>query len=188
MKTNMEEKSDNSKNTFISLENQLIRSALHTHTQLSHQSDKINDLEAFIQSVANILYEKGILSAETLQSHFQHYKEKAMDENDVLTAGVQLRVDSEERFQKADINCSERIHICKGVCCSLRFPLSKNEVESGHVKWDLGNPYFILQSQGCCTHQNHENGGCTVYENRPSICSWYTCKEDTRIWKDFDKI
>ncbi|HUP60702.1 MAG TPA: hypothetical protein VNA69_09825 [Thermoanaerobaculia bacterium] len=76
----------------------------------------------------------------------------------------------------------------QGSCCRLTFALTRDEVEGGHVKWDLGMPYHIRQNaSSSCTHQTAA-GGCGVYANRPVICRRYSCAGDTRIWKDFDAM
>jgi len=35
---------------------------------------------------------------------------------------------------------------------------------------------------------NDTNKCCSVYNNRPSVCKEYSCADDKRIWKDFDKM
>ena len=79
------------------------------------------------------------------------------------------------------------MHICRAVCCKLKFPLSCDEVDSGKVKWDVGHPYVIRhESTGYCTHNDTATGGCRVYEDRPAVCRRYSCAHDTRIWSDFE--
>ena len=39
----------------------------------------------------------------------------------------------------AEIDCENRIHLCKAACCRLPFALSKQDVQEGVVKWDLGS-------------------------------------------------
>jgi Fe-S-cluster containining protein len=79
--------------------------------------------------------------------------------------------------------------VCKAVCCKLKFALSSEEVDAGIAKWDIGHPYIIRQdSSGYCCHNDAATGGCTIYENRPMLCRRYSCRYDTRIWKDFDNM
>lgn len=88
-----------------------------------------------------------------------------------------------------EVDCSARMHICQAVCCSLPFPLSAAEVEAGDVKWDLGHPYVIRQTdEGYCVHNDRSSGGCDVYDKRPGVCRGYSCAEDDRIWADFDNM
>jgi Fe-S-cluster containining protein len=79
--------------------------------------------------------------------------------------------------------------ICNAVCCKLHFALSQGEVESGKVKWDLGQPYYIRhETNGFCSHNDRQTGGCSIYADRPGVCRKYSCANDERIWKDFDNM
>jgi Fe-S-cluster containining protein len=81
------------------------------------------------------------------------------------------------------------MHICHAVCCKLNFALTAEEVDAGKVKWDLGFPYIVRHdADGLCTHNDRATGGCGVYADRPGICRRYSCANDRRIWKDFEKM
>ena len=84
--------------------------------------------------------------------------------------------------------CEELIPICKGRCCQLRFALSTQDLDEGVVRWDYGRPYMIRQraSDRYCVHSDPATKFCTVREVRPGICRTYHCKDDTRIWKDYE--
>lgn len=50
-----------------------------------------------------------------------------------------------------------------------------------------GRPYLIAQGKdGYCTHFEHGSCSCTVRENRPVPCRGYDCRNDKRIWLDFE--
>ena len=81
------------------------------------------------------------------------------------------------------------MHVCKAVCCKLKFALTSDEIEVGLVKWDIGHPYIIRQSStGYCCHNDPETRGCGIYDDRPSLCRRFSCKGDDRIWTDFDNM
>ena len=87
---------------------------------------------------------------------------------------------------EARIDCENRTHLCKAACCRLRFALSKQDIEEGRIKWDLGRPYMIAHdAEGYCTHLDRETSRCTVRESRPLPCRGYDCRQDKRIWLDF---
>jgi Fe-S-cluster containining protein len=91
--------------------------------------------------------------------------------------------------EAVEVDCAARMHVCQAVCCSLPFPLSAEEVEAGDVKWDLGHPYVIRQTdEGYCVHNDPSSRGCDVYDKRPGVCRGYSCAEDDRIWLDFDNM
>lgn len=86
------------------------------------------------------------------------------------------------------IDCQSRIHLCKARCCKLTFPLSFQDLDERIVQWNYSNPYQIRQKpDGYCVQNKSSSGHCCVYENRPAICRTYDCRNDKRIWLDFDK-
>jgi Fe-S-cluster containining protein len=86
------------------------------------------------------------------------------------------------------IDCASRLHLCRGACCALVFPLSAQDIEEGVMRWEYGQPYMIRHgADDRCVHQDRETLGCTVYEHRPAICRTYDCRQDRRIWEDFDR-
>jgi hypothetical protein len=69
----------------------------------------------------------------------------------------------------------------------LPFALSKQDVQEGIVKWDLGQPYINARDeQGYCAHLEEGACHCTVYAHRPIPCRGYDCRKDERIWLDFE--
>jgi Putative zinc- or iron-chelating domain len=88
----------------------------------------------------------------------------------------------------AEIDCENRIHLCKAACCRLPLALSKEDVQEGIVRWDLAQPYIIAQDKdGYCVHMDHQTCRCSVYTHRPIPCRGYDCRKDKRIWLDFEK-
>ena len=55
------------------------------------------------------------------------------------------------------------------------------------MKWDLAHPYLIARgADGYCRHFERERCRCTIYQHRPVPCRGYDCRNDTRIWADFE--
>jgi hypothetical protein len=87
-----------------------------------------------------------------------------------------------------EIDCKSLLHLCKGQCCKLFFPLSFQDLDERVVEWDYAMPYQIRKrDDGYCTHVHAQELTCTVYEKRPGPCRQYDCRNDKRIWLDFDK-
>lgn len=85
------------------------------------------------------------------------------------------------------IDCDTRIPLCHGRCCKLTFPLSFQDLDEGVVKWEYRQPYAIKHREdGYCVH-NSEHRTCGVYQHRPAVCRTYDCRNDKRIWIDFEK-
>jgi Fe-S-cluster containining protein len=101
---------------------------------------------------------------------------------------MELRVDKYAITDLPDIPCDELIPLCRGRCCTLHFSLSKQDLNERVVKWNYQFPYVIRQREdGYCVHNDPATRGCTVYEHRPATCRSYECRNDKRIWVDFEK-
>ncbi len=85
--------------------------------------------------------------------------------------------------------CEELIHLCKARCCTLRFALSTQDLDEGIIRWDYGRPYMIRQraSDEYCVHNDPETHHCTVHAARPRVCRTYHCRDDKRIWLDYEQ-
>jgi hypothetical protein len=85
--------------------------------------------------------------------------------------------------------CAELIPICEARCCKLSFSLSSADLDEGVIRWDYGQPYLIRQraSDGRCVHNDPESHFCTVHQYRPRVCRVYDCRQDPRIWVDYEK-
>lgn len=86
-------------------------------------------------------------------------------------------------------DCLALLPICQGRCCQFHFALSSEDLDEGVIRWDYGKPYIIRQrmEDNYCVHHDPEARCCTVYEARPRPCRVYDCRNDARIWDDFDK-
>lgn len=173
------------------LERQIERGGLFTHTALSHSADRLNDAEAFLYGAIDLLIERGLFTTDELEEKAQVIQREMQEKGQSVGPGVALRIDKPDQnsAEFVPVNCDERMPICHAVCCTLGFALSVEEVESGTVKWDLGQPYYIRhEADGYCTHNNRETHGCGIYNQRPSVCRNYSCAHDDRIWLDFDNM
>lgn len=84
------------------------------------------------------------------------------------------------------IDCAARLHLCKARCCSFTFSLSFQDLDEGVVRWEYGRPYRIRKRpDGMCVH-NDGGCACSVYAQRPYVCRTYDCRQDPRVWVDFE--
>ena len=89
--------------------------------------------------------------------------------------------------QHPPIDCGARLALCHAACCRLRVPLTRQDLDEGIVQWDREQPYLNRrQSDGYCVHCDTTRR-CAVYEQRPGLCRTYDCRDDGRIWVDFDR-
>jgi Fe-S-cluster containining protein len=105
--------------------------------------------------------------------------------------GVILQDSGKDKYafeRTAEIDCADRVHLCKASCCRLPFALSRQDIEERVVRWDFGVPYMIEQgADGYCTHHDRCTRRCTIYQERPVPCRGYDCRNDKRIWLDFER-
>ena len=181
---------DKAKTPLRELERDLKHSAYFTHRALEKQSKRINEVESFLYGLIDVLILNDSIDPDSFKQEVQKVRNELLEKQEQFHPNIALRVDSENpAVENNTVNCAERIHICKAVCCKLHFALSANEIELAKVKWELGKPYFNKKnSAGYCTHLHSKKLCCTVYEERPRICKQYSCKNDKRIWKNFKKM
>lgn len=193
-----------SRSQLAELDRQLERGSLFTQATLQRGFRRIDEAETLLVSLVRALAAKGLVSEDEIGVHLADAEPAEPDlepdtapDDDPRAAqpsinwpSVALRVDPGEPGRAgAVVDCDARMPVCHAVCCRLKFPLTVDEVDAGHVKWDIGHPYIIRhESSGACTHNDAATGRCGVYEDRPTVCRDYSCAGDTRIWKDFDAM
>jgi Fe-S-cluster containining protein len=197
--------------THITQENTLSAAAVETaasdrHTQASLREDleaglrflhlmsmqtklDLADLVSTLFALLEELVESGQLNVERFDErrlHLQEREETRLKER----PHVQL-TDPVDKYALDDlppIDCESLIPLCKARCCTLSFPLSLQDLDERIVQWDYAKPYMIRQkTDGYCMHNDCSNKHCTVYEHRPATCRAYNCRNDKRIWFDFEQ-
>ena len=110
----------------------------------------------------------------------------------VLVREPQLQLsayDDKYTLENSEVDCGARMHLCHGRCCSFNVKLSEQDLTEGKVAWRIHQPYLIAQTpQGYCVYQAQDTGFCGNYHYRPGACRTYDCKEDRRIWLDFENM
>jgi Fe-S-cluster containining protein len=158
---------------------------------------RLSLVEAMLGELIDALMAKGLVVSDELPGATAAAAEADVRAAEHLTEAepslgwpkVAVRVDPSEPEADEPVDCGARMHICEAVCCKLKFALTSDEIEVGVVKWDIGHPYIIRQnSTGYCCHNDSASNGCTIYADRPSLCRRYSCKNDARIWTDFDNM
>jgi hypothetical protein len=182
------------------LDRQIRRASFFSQASLERHGRETRKIEAYVAAMLDLLFEHGVLKPEELgdkvrakqaEEAEQAAAERAKNDSMKDWPSIVIREDKPDAPEAPEepVDCDARMHICHAVCCQLRFPLSSDEIEKGKVKWDLGHPYVIRHSEeGFCVHNDRASGRCGVYDDRPRVCSRYTCRNDDRIWKDFDNM
>jgi len=162
----------------------------YTHTRLSQNTRNVLETSSFLYGLIELLNEKGLIGITELDERKKVVAERLTSQLKDKGLGVMLSEGDEDKYafaKEAKIDCENRLHICHAACCRLRFALSKQDVYEGIIRWELGQPYLIAQgNDGYCTHLERGTCRCTVREHRPVACRGYDCRNDKRIWRDFE--
>jgi len=165
---------------------------LYAHSRLNANQRKTIEAAAFLYALVELLSERGIITIDELDARkaivAQRLTEQLRREGD----GAMFQDPEYDKYSfehAAEFDCAGRVHLCHATCCRLPFALSHQDVREGIVRWNLGQPYVIDQGgDGCCAHMDRETRGCTIYAHRPVPCRGFDCRQDTRIWLDFEKM
>jgi Fe-S-cluster containining protein len=172
------------------LRRQIANGLFYTHVRLSQGTNKTLEASAFLYSLIELLTEKGLITIQELDERKKTVGERLAAQLKEKGLGVMLQDPEEDKYGfqgEVKIDCASRLHLCHAACCGLRFALSKQDIHEGVVHWDLGHPYLIAQDgDGYCIHLERSTCRCTVRDHRPVPCRAYDCRNDKRIWNDFE--
>jgi Fe-S-cluster containining protein len=85
------------------------------------------------------------------------------------------------------IDCASRLHLCGARCCSFEVALSPQDIAEKVVPFEVDRPYLLPRDPETkkCACMDRQ-GACTIYEQRPATCRTYDCREDARVWIDYE--
>ncbi len=96
-------------------------------------------------------------------------------------------VDDKYTVESPEIDCASRIALCGARCCSFDVMLSKQDLDERKLPFVIDQPYMLPRdpaSKRCACMD--DAGACTAYEYRPATCRTYDCREDRRVWLDYE--
>ena len=168
----------------------LERALRFLNNALNQMRDEVLQLGAQVVTLTRKLEERGAVAESDVLAALPD----AVEEVRVADEGYPpLRVElsdflgDKRDLESPPVPCAELIPICQARCCTFIFRLSTQDLEEGVVRWDYGRPYWNRRrDDGYCVH-NQAPGGCQVYDDRPSTCRTYDCRDDKRVWTDFEK-
>lgn len=140
----------------------------------------LRSASARFSRVVEILVSRGVLRAGDL---------RLLDRLGDAASGQVVRlalVRDKHKIASEPIDCAQFLPLCQARCCALKVTLSPVEVHDHKLRWDLDAPYELERGDdGQCVHLT-DTGGCDSYDERPAACREYDCREDRRVWLDFD--
>lgn len=160
------------------------------HSLMSQTARQALSGSATALALAQLLTELGVIDEHAFAERRSAIVAELRQEAEQDGLGLYLNHSVEDKYALTDlpqIDCSDRVRLCKAACCTYRFPLARQDVEEGVLQWELGRPYWNRQdSTGYCVHNDPAGRGCRVYDQRPAPCRVFDCRQDERIWTDFD--
>jgi Fe-S-cluster containining protein len=156
------------------------------HLMLAHTRDQLSSLTVAHEALVATLVDSGALDKEAFVENRKlpivRERERRSAQPDVILTDV---VDKYVLEDAVEIDCLDRLPLCKARCCKLDFELAEQDLDEGVIRWDYGRPYVIAKNEaGYCGH--NVEGKCSVYGARPASCRHYDCRGDRRIWLDFE--
>ncbi len=170
---------------------EVLEGFLYSYRQLDTNAVKIYEASAHLYSLIELLVAKGIIGVEELDRRKKAVEKRLQDSFKEAGIGVRVQRTEADKYslqEETKIDCEKRKHICRAACCALTYALSMQDINEG-IRWSLGNPFMnARRSDGYCVHLQQDTLQCSIYEHRPTVCRQYDCRNDRRIWLDFDKM
>ena len=170
------------------LQRDLERGLRFAHIMMSVNQFEGREGAVYAHALAELLVNKGVVGQEELQTMMDQVRQQFEE----LPAPKVMLSKCEDKYscqQAVDIDCANRVHLCKARCCTFTFYLSEQDLDEGIVKWDYGRPYWIQRHEGGhCVHCEPGTYHCQIHAYRPYVCRAYDCRNDKRIWLDFDQM
>ena len=104
--------------------------------------------------------------------------------------GIKVRLSSvhdKYSVESPDIDCASRIPLCGARCCSFDVMLSAQDLTERKLPFVIEQPYLLPRdpvTKRCACMD--DTGACAAYEYRPATCRTYDCRDDPRVWIDFE--
>jgi hypothetical protein len=165
---------------------------LDSHARANKNAGKALEIASFCYALIELLEEKGLITFEELNDRQKvvnkRQVKKFADQGLGVIALQEFKQDKYTYTEQVQIDCAGRVSLCRAACCRLDLALSRQNLEEGIVKWDLGRPYMIARdADDYCRHLDRTTHRCAVWQQRPIPCRGYDCRKDERIWLDFEK-
>lgn len=147
------------------------------------------ELSASVKALVDTLVASGTLKPEAFERRRQKERDAAI-KRQVERPAARLGddVDKYRLGVLPEIDCASLLPICKARCCTLDVYLSPQDLDERVLRWEYGRPYRMRKTEdGYCSYCDPATRACTAYGHRPAVCRSYDCRNDKRIWKDFER-
>jgi len=160
-----------------------------THAMSMETKQRVAELSAGFYALVETFIARGILPREEWQARQPAALEREIKR--LRSESLVVLSDVPDKYALdglPEIDCAARLPLCHARCCGINFPLSEQDLNERVVRWDYARPYRIAKGEGgYCVHNDPDDRRCTIYEARPAFCRRYDCRDDRRIWIDFER-
>jgi hypothetical protein len=168
----------------------VLRGLLYAHDRANANTAALHEAVTTLDAVVDLLVAEGVVDPDALAQHrveAGRRRERQFFERGMAVAMQEFGESKYDFAGGAEIDCESRLELCGAACCKLPVALSKEDVEEGVLRWELGRPYLLAHGDDHhCVHIDRGTHQCGVYAARPIPCRAYDCREDRRIWLDFE--
>jgi hypothetical protein len=156
------------------------------HMMMTLTQIETREALAFARALGDLLLERGLVTREELQARLNEAR-AGIEEHPLPKVMLARGGNKYAPENNVRLDCLERLPICKARCCTLNFCLTEEDLDEGVARWDYGQPYWIRKrADGYCVHCDPETFRCRIFAHRPFVCRTYDCRQDPRIWSDFE--
>ena len=156
------------------------------HEMLGAIQSEGNKSLAYVRALAYLLVEKGIVNPNELRAMMQQVRWELVREP---TPRVRLG-STRDKYTAAAWSMSIGESDADLSRTLLYVCVLSDEARPGRRRRALGlrQPVWIKQgADGHCTHSDPVTRFCTIHAHRPFSCRKFDCRNDERIWLDFEK-
>lgn len=162
----------------------------YLHARVNATTARTLESASFVYALIELLVEHGLFKIEEIDARKTQVAPRLLRRFESHDPGVAVQHSAHDKYcapQEVTIDCESRVELCKAACCKMLFPLSQQDIEERVIHWQLGRPYVIAKGEdGYCQHLERNCLSCTVHAARPLPCRVYDCRNDRRIWLDFE--
>jgi Fe-S-cluster containining protein len=158
------------------------------HLMGMQTKQEVADVAATLYAAVEELVARGVVDLRALEARRER---KKAEEGERMRTQAHVQVApavDKYAVPSPPVDCATLLPLCQARCCRLVFPLSFQDLDERVVQWDYARPYQIRRrADEYCVHSDEVTRACGVYAQRPAICRAYDCREDKRIWTDFER-
>jgi Fe-S-cluster containining protein len=170
---------------------EIIKGFVNTYFTLNDNMARVFQSSVDLYTLIDLLIDKKIIQKKEFDKRKKIVEKQLIDSYKKTSIGIKLHdqawLDKYALTNDAEIDCANRIHLCKGACCGFIYCLSLQDISEG-IRWDLSKPFkSCIGDNGYCLYLREDDMRCSMYEKRPLGCRLYDCRNDQRVWLNFDK-